>query len=139
MTDTVLERYLHTNRLGLSAESRTSAQPEEAAEDLGAFGWLRGVRERAIMLELRKKSGNVMAIGYSWIERVEYDPSSGLTLHALGRAVRITGSNLNTPQSGAARLFDGIVRHRVTWIQETGTSDPRPDGPGRTVIDTIEW
>jgi hypothetical protein len=39
----------------------------EAPDDLGAFGWLRGVRDRALMLELRRKDDSVMAFAYAWL------------------------------------------------------------------------
>ena len=69
-TDTdVLDRHL---------PSRTALPPrtsEEEPSDLGAFGWLRGVHERAAMLELRRKDGSIVAFAYHWLERAEFDPS----------------------------------------------------------------
>jgi hypothetical protein len=47
------------------------------AADLGAFGFLRGVRDRAVMLELRWKDGSVVAFAYAWLERAGFDPSEG--------------------------------------------------------------
>ena len=47
------------------------------------------------MLELRKKTGNILAASYSWIEKVKFDPSKGITLHAQGQKIRIRGRNLN--------------------------------------------
>ena len=43
----------------------------EALQDLGAFGWLRGVRDRAVMLELRQKDGGIVAFPYAWLERAD--------------------------------------------------------------------
>ncbi len=45
-------------------EATLRAELDASADDLGSFGWLRGIRDRAIMLELRQKNGNVVAIGY---------------------------------------------------------------------------
>ncbi len=113
---------------------------ESGLEDSCAcFGWLRGARDRSVMLELRKKDGNIHAIGYAWIERVEYDPSIGITIHVLGRSIKITGRHLNTPQSGGVRLFDGIIRHRVTWVQEAGGQAGEHGGRSMAVAATIEW
>src|SRR5258707_5878740 len=64
-------------------------------DDLGAFGWLRGVRDRALMLELRRRDGSALALGYAWLERAEFDPSEGITLCFGGKTVRITGRNLD--------------------------------------------
>jgi hypothetical protein len=95
------------------------ASPEvEAADDFGAFGWLRGVQDRAIMLEIRHKDGCVTAKGYSWLQSAEFDPSSGITLNFSGETVTITGRNLNAESRPNVRLFAGILRHRVPWIQE---------------------
>ena len=95
--------------------------PETAGDpvdDFGAYGWLRGVRERSLMLELRKKDGGVIALGYAWLERIEFDPSEGITLKFAGQVVKITGRNLNAELRPNVRLLAGLVRHRVPWIQE---------------------
>jgi hypothetical protein len=108
-------------------------------DDLGCFGWLRGIRDRAVMLELRKKDGNILAVGYGWLERAEFDPSEGITLHGAGGKVRIKGRNLNVEVRQSIRLFEGITRHRVPWIQEASEPDSVEADPKSTVIDGIEW
>lgn len=90
----------------------------DGIEDLVAFGWLRGVQERAIMLEIRHKDGRVTAKGYSWLQSAEFDPSTGITLNFSGEKVTIAGRNLNAEARPNVRLFAGILRHRVPWIQE---------------------
>ena len=63
MKDNVLQHFA-----GRAANSSTgSEQDGEGAEDYGAFGWLRGIRDRALMLELRKKDGSIIAFGYAWL------------------------------------------------------------------------
>lgn len=109
MTDSVLTKY--------TRKPDDSGEATEADEDLGAFGWLRGMRERSVMLELRHKDGNITAIGYAYIEKMEFDPSAGITLHALGKVIRIQGRNLNTEVRPNVRLFQGLTKHRVPWIQ----------------------
>lgn len=113
MSDSILSKY--TNR-----PTSEPDDPQLETEDLGSFGWLRGMRERAIMLELRKKDGNITAIGYAWIEKIEFDPSHGITIHALGKEIRITGRNLNAEVRTGVSLFQGLTRHRVSWVQERG-------------------
>jgi hypothetical protein len=90
----------------------------EATDDLGAFGWLRGVQDRAIMLEIRHKDGRVTAKGYSWLQSAEFDPSEGIALNFSGETIKIAGRNLNAEVRPNIRLFAGILRHRVPWIQE---------------------
>lgn len=116
MTDSVLSKY--TNRPTTEADD-----PQLESEDLGSFGWLRGMRERVTMLELRKKEGNITAIGYAWIEKIEFDPSEGITIHALGRAIKIEGQNLNAEIRPGVSLFQGLTRHRVTWIRECDSNN----------------
>jgi hypothetical protein len=90
----------------------------DGVEDLIAFGWLRGVQERAIMLEIRHKDGRITAKGYSWLQSADFDPSSGITLNFSGDTVTIKGRNLGGEARPNIRLFTGILRHRVPWIQE---------------------
>jgi hypothetical protein len=136
MREKILEKY--TGRR-IDAPVRTAEPPEaDAADDLGCFGWLRGIRDRAVMLELRKRSGNIMAIAYSLLERAEFDPSEGITLHTMDREIRITGRNLNGPERGIS-LFGGIARHRVPWLREADRGDGIGAGDSEVLIDYIEW
>lgn len=159
MSADVLEKY--TSRVGVRpepratraaeprAESREEAHAErgedvrhalvaDEVEDQGCFGWLRGVRERAIMLELRKRDGHVLAVGYAWLESVEFVPEEGLTLYLPGRKVIIKGSGLNTETRSGVRLFDGLLRHRVPWMRESdrAASIANPQG---VAIESIRW
>jgi RNase P/RNase MRP subunit p29 len=110
-----------------------------AVDDFHSFGWLRGIRERATMLELRKKSGDVMAIGYNWIERVEFNPTDGITLHVHGEKIRIKGRNLNVESRPEVRLFQGIARHRVAWVQEADRPGSLKGSDRATIIEEIAW
>jgi hypothetical protein len=111
----------------------------DAATDFGSFGWLRGVRERALMLELRKKDGHIMAIAYAWIERMEFDPSHGITLYAPGQRIRITGSGLNIDVRPNTRVFDGLIRHRVPWLQECDSNESLRTSGNTVSIERITW
>jgi hypothetical protein len=114
MIDKHLEEYASKrNHNGSSASVET-----DAVEDCTAFGYLRGVQDRAIMLEIRHKDGRVTAKGYSWLQSAEFDGSNGITLNFSGETVTIAGRNLNAESRPNVRLFAGILRHRVQWIQE---------------------
>lgn len=121
--------------------SRTVIAPrgsdDESQADLGAFGWLRGTHERAAMLELRRKDGSIMAFAYAWLERAEFDPSGGILLRFGMEKVRIIGRNLNAESRPNVRLFAGIVRHRVPWIQEADEPAAMEAGKRGTVIEQI--
>lgn len=124
-------------RPGLSALG--AAADDEACDNLGCFGWLRGTRERAVMLELRKKNGSILAVNYSWLERLEFDPSEGITLHTAGQAIRIKGKHLNGAPATHAKLFEGLTRHCVPWVQEAALADKFDLGSATCVVESIDW
>ncbi len=136
MSDTLLQKY--TSRLA-DAPDVNSQFESDAADNLGCFGWLRGVRDRAVMLELRKKTGAVMAIGYAWLERAEYEPSEGITLYAAGRTICIKGRNLGGPGPSATNLFSGLTRHRVPWVAESEHGAEFAGGEKLAVVEAIGW
>jgi hypothetical protein len=137
MSDSVLEKFV-TNPLRerLLADHHDELESGDAH---GAFGFLRGPRERAIMLELRKKTGDVRAIGYAWLQRMEFDPSGSITLLGAGEEVRILGRNLNSGLGSNLPLFQGLVRQRVLWVQEADVGTSLQAGKDDTVIERIEW
>jgi hypothetical protein len=110
----------------------------DGIEDLIAFGWLRGVQERAIMLEIRHKDGRITAKGYSWLQSAEFDPSSGITLNFSGETVTITGRNLGGEARPNIRLLAGILRHRVPWIQEADGADVLEAATDAVVVEEVK-
>lgn len=140
MTGRILERY--TGRNGRNAMNGTNtAVPadENEIDDLGCFGWLRGIRDRALSLELRRANGNIVAIPYHTIERFEFDPSDGILLACAGRAVRLKGRNLNAEVRPLVRLWEGITRHKVPWVCEADPREGLAAADAATVIYHIEW
>jgi hypothetical protein len=111
----------------------------DVPENLGCFGWLRGIRDRALMLELRKATGNVLAIGYAWIDRIEFEPSEGITIFAAGQRIMIRGKQLNGPREASARLFEGLTRHRIAWVQELSLSEKLAGDASSCIVESIEW
>jgi len=134
--DSILERYTG-KRTPSDAGEQT---PDDAAYESAAFafGWLRGIRDQAIMLELRFKDGRVQAMGYAWLLDAEFDPSLGITLHFSDKTVRVTGRNLNAESRPSMRLFNGLARHRVPWIQEADEPTALTAAKNATVIDAIQ-
>ena len=111
----------------------------EGAEDLGSFGFLRGTRDRAMMLELRKKTGNIRGVAYGWIQTIDFDPSSGITLYVGDATITIKGRNLNTVARQQISLLGGILRHRVPWIVESDQSAVLQADNKSLVVEAIEW
>lgn len=135
MSDKFLRQF--TEKLGNGHHHEEQA--DEPPEDLGAFGWLRGSKERAYMLEVRRKDGNIKALGYAWLESCDFDPSEGITLRFTGQAVRLVGRNLNREMRPHLKLFEGLVRHRIPWIQEADEPTAMTAAKQATVIERVEF
>jgi|GEM_PF-1225323 len=136
MPDSLVEKYA---KRASEPSCDPSHEPEVIETDLGCFGWLRGVRERALMLELRKKDGHVLALGYAWLERVEYEPEKGITLHTPGRSVTLRGSGLNSECRPQVCLLAGILRHRVPWVRESDRAELVRSAASTPMIERIWW
>src|ERR1700722_8214530 len=137
----MIDNFLHPRpgRILDEGLDTVSSADSSAVDDFHSFGWLRGIRERAVMLELRKKSGDVLAIGYGWIERVEFNPTDGISLLANGQQIPIEGRNLNAEARPDVRLFQGIIRHRVAWVQEAVRLGSLNDSERVTIVEEIAW
>src|SRR5579863_541200 len=76
---------------------------DECGEDsCAAFGYLRGIRERADAVQVRFQNGNSRWFPYSWLGEWKFNPSDGLLLKFSGDLVYlvlIRGSNLSRPLS----------------------------------------
>jgi hypothetical protein len=135
MKGRVLQQYLQPKAIEAEANDVEEA---DGLDDLGAFGFLRGVRDRAIMLELRHKDGSMSAFAYAWLDRCDFDPSEGITLHFSGRTVKITGRNLGAEIRPNVRLFQAVLRHRVPWIQEANEPSAMEAPRSAVVIERID-
>jgi hypothetical protein len=115
-----------------------SSQAIPAIEDYGAFGWLSNPNERPIMLEIRHANGNITALCYALLESAEFKPSLGITLNFSATSVKLVGRNLNEEARPGTRLFEGIARHRVLWIQEGSDDSSRDSLETDVVIEEVE-
>lgn len=91
------------------------------------------------MLELRKKDGRILAVAYGYMDKAEFDPSDGITLHLAGHKIRIKGRNLNVEVHPKVRLYEAICRHRVPWTRESGDSDALMANHEKLIIEAIDW
>jgi len=141
---------------GTSHQNRLKANPHLAGKIVGgpnppdggegacaAFGFLRGIRDRADAIEFRLTSGNSVWFPYNWLGTWKFDPSAGLLLKFSGDLVYlvlIRGSNLDRPvgESGIDLIRAGLQRHRVTWVREMSEEDVRQTGEKGPTIDSIE-
>ena len=121
--------------------AKKEAETEEAS--CAAFGYLRGIRDRANAVEFRFQDGNSCWFPYSWMGPCRYDPSEGLLLKFSGDLVYLVlvrGSNLDLPlNDGHMNLTSGgLQRHRVTWIREMPEEDINRVGETGPTVDSIQ-
>ena len=141
---------------GTTHQNRLQANPHLAGKIAGggphppdggegacaAFGFLRGIRDRADAIEFRLASGNSVWFPYNWLGTVKFDPSAGLLLEFSGDLVYlvlIRGSNLNRPieETGIDLIRAGLQRHRVLWVREMSEEDICQTGENGPTIDSI--
>jgi hypothetical protein len=106
---------------------------------MGCFGWSRGLHIRPISLELRRRTGHILAVNYSYIQKIEFEPATGIILHVSGQIIEIKGRNLNTEIRAGIRLFCGMARFRVPWIQEMDRTSGMQATASATVVEAILW
>jgi hypothetical protein len=145
MSETKLDLATMRGKMELVHNGTPTTQVEvksvESDEDeCRAFGFLRGIRDRALSLELRFADGNSESHAYNWLGPIKYNPSAGLLLKFVGDMIYLVlleGSNLNALVNGAVSLYSGILRHRVTWIAEMTRHQTNSAEAGEVTIEQI--
>jgi hypothetical protein len=108
-----------------------------------AFGYLRGIQDRALAVRFCFRNGNSVCLPYAWLGPWEHNPSVGLLVKFTGDAVvlvLIRGSNLDAQvDGGTVNLTDrGLQRHRIVWVREMDEDELRRAGEGEPTMDRIE-
>lgn len=116
---------------------------DSAEESCPAYGYLRGLRERAIAVEFRFRDGNSDWFSYSHLSGFRFNPSAGVLLKFTGDLVSlvlIRGSNLDAlVGQGMVNLTDrGFQRHRIMWVREMDEDDLRKVGMAGPTVDRID-
>ena len=135
MSDKFLRQF--TEKLGNGHHHED--QTDEPPEDLGAFGWLAAPRSGHTCWKSAARMAISRRSGYAWLERCEFDPSEGITLRFTGQAVRLVGRNLNRKMRPHLKLFEGLVRHRIPWIQEADEPAAMTAAKHATVIERVDF
>ena len=109
-----------------------------------AFGFVRGLDQRALAVEFRYRSGNSDWFAYHLLGAWRYNPSVGLLLKFSGgdvlTYVLIRGSNLAAMvRDKEINLTDrGFQRHRITFVREMDEQELLQAGEGEPTVDRIE-
>lgn len=119
-------------------------KPQEEGEGAcPAYGYLRGLHERASAIEFRLQHGNSVWFPYSWLGTWKFDPSEGLLIKFSGDLiylVLIRGSNLDCRIEGGGidLIRAGLQRHRVLFVREMSEADITEVGENSPTIDSIQ-
>lgn len=130
------------------ASLREGQKTEDKDTDPGeascpAFGYLRGLDQRALAVEFRYRDGNSDWYSYGLLSNWRYNPSVGLLLKFTSDVttlVLIRGSNLDALVGDKAiNLTDrGFQRHRILWVREMGKGELQQVGQAGPTVDRIE-
>jgi hypothetical protein len=133
-------RRPHLDVLNRLDEEETGKE-ETDEQSCASFGFLRGVRDRALALELRFADGNSEWLSYSCLVSWRFNPSVGLLLKFTGDIVTlvlIRGSNLAVLVNDSVDLPHGIQRHRIMWVREMEKAEAQKVGQTGPTVDRIE-
>lgn len=126
-----------------ATSDKKEPEPDVGEASCAAFGYLRGIRERADAIEFRFRDGNSVWFPYGWLGTWKLNPSEGLLLKFSGDLVYlvlIRGSNLDRPLTDSTinLTHAGLQRHRVLWVREMSEEEIRQVGETAPTIDSIE-
>ncbi|HEY7330672.1 MAG TPA: hypothetical protein VH592_23735 [Gemmataceae bacterium] len=137
------EHLTHTESVvGSGNGNRPGTEKEE--DSCPAFGFLRGLDVRALMVEFRLASGNSEWFAYSCLVSCRHNPSVGLLLKFssgdVTSLVLIHGSNLEAPVGqGEVNLTDrGLQRHRIVYVREMNQEELQKKQQDAPTIDSID-
>ena len=107
-----------------------------------AYGYLRGIRDRALNIEFRRTTkGDELSFPYAWLGPTRHHPSIGVQLLFAGAEsylVTLWGRNLRSVEGGMSLYDRGILRHRVTWVREATPEESRRLGDSICIVERIE-
>jgi hypothetical protein len=132
------------------AALRESQKPDDKDKETDAgeascpaFGYLRGLDQRALAVEFRYRDGNSDWYSYGLLSNWRHNPSVGLLLKFTSDVttlVLIRGSNLDALVGDKAiNLTDrGFQRHRILWVREMDEGELGQGNKEEPTIDCIE-
>lgn len=132
------QKFLEAMKREIGASDGQHAEEEESCP---AFGFLRGIADRALAVEFRFRSGDSEWQPYSHLAGWRFNRSIGLLLKFTSDVttlVLIQGSNLDAlPADRAVNLTGGLHRHRITYLREMDEDELKKADEGEPTIDSI--
>ncbi len=101
-----------SNHKSMSSYKNLLLQREESLSEFKFYGIEPQSNAQAVMLDLRLGNGNSQAFAYSYLTKVNFNPSEGIEIFAVDMCIILRGRNLST-------LYAYLLMHRLTYIQES--------------------
>jgi hypothetical protein len=90
-------------------------------EDRKYFGVEPQASSRALLFELRFRSGRRLGFPYSYLTKLDFDPTGNIEIQVSDAVVTISGRNLKD-------IFTYLIQNRLTFIQEDPSGIDTEDG-----------
>lgn len=97
------------------------------AGENGARGPLRPAEAHVAMVDLHLGDGRRVALPYATLLKIEFDPSTGITLQFATDVVTVSGRRLEP-------LYKGLLQHRVQEVAPAVRGEFEAEGPAVTGI-----
>lgn len=109
----------------------TESRNEDLDEiDYPSYGTNRNGRQ-VLMIDIRTLAGVRLALAYSYLTSIFFDPSGVIVLSFVSHNVRITGRNIEP-------LYNRLVTYSVRYIQEQNAELERNAPADQTFIASVE-
>ncbi|MBL7815677.1 MAG: hypothetical protein JNL70_11730 [Saprospiraceae bacterium] len=95
----------------MSSYKNLLLQREESLSEFKFYGIEPQSNAQAVMLDIRLGNGNSQAFAYSYLTKVNFNPSEGIQIFAVDMCILLRGRNLNA-------IYSYLLMHRLTYIQE---------------------
>ena len=135
MSSEAIRRLIHSREPGNGMGPPGGDDDEEISAP--SFGFLRGMRDRASMFEIRHRDGKIDAFTYAMLDRAEFDPSEGITLHFGRSQVKLEGRNLNLYTPPPGRVCGPPLRATVRGVPAPPRRGAPPAARDDVVIERV--
>lgn len=132
----VLDEFMNRKPTGsatvlpLQRQDEKEQSEESEIEERRAYGLGRG-RRQPFMLDVRMMDKQRIALAYSHLAKIGFDPSDAIVLEFSSQLVRIEGRHLQ-------RVYENLVMQNVTYIQEENLELEHQVPANETFISKIE-
>lgn len=126
----IVERYTGRPTPPPAPSDGGGDEPLEGADTYQPAAPVSANRPPELMLELRFKQGDALALSYALLISAAFNPSQGISLEYTTHRVVVAGRNLRG-------VYRALVAHRLAYLQELSSPlDDQPDDA--TVVSSLQ-